>query len=147
MILRLVCIPGFGERERHLRRIRVLQTANHCEILDALKSWSRSSPSEFKRIMNGLRRIAENQALPRIRTVRRVGKSKEIVEIRAGNSRLFCFQDEDGGYTVICVGTFWIGRGNKKAQQNQAIQEAEALVKRWKKARPLPGYVDTRTEG
>ena len=145
-MLRLVLFSGFEERNRDHHRIRVLQIGRRCKVLEELKAWSKSSPNEYKKAVNGLRRIAENQDLPRLNTIKRVGRKHEIVQISAGRARLYCFSDSDDGYTVVCVNTFWIGKGNKRTMQAKAIRCAEELMARWQNAEPLDEVPYTRIE-
>ena len=142
-LLRLVPFSDFEQLDRDHHRIRLLQVGKRCEVLGSLKEWAKSSRDDYDRIVNGLRRIAENEDRPQLNTIRRVG-SEEIVEVKGGNARLFYFYDNDSGYTVVCVGTFWIGHGDKRTMQNKAIREAERRMALWREATPVEGQEDFR---
>ncbi len=144
-VLRLVALPEFEERDRDHRRIRVLEI-NGRSILPELAEWQNSSEREWKTIHRKLRLIAENEELPKLGTIKRVGDGKLIIEIVADSARLFAFEEQDGDFTLICAGTFWITGGNKNRKQDKAIQEALALRSRWRKAQPVEGEVDIRVE-
>ena len=145
MVLRLVKLSGLEPRDRDRHRIRILQVGERCDVLGELKAWAKSSSDEYKRALNGLKRIAANENLTTLGTIKRVGDSHQIIQIAGDSGRLYCFQD-DNGNTVICVGTFWIGRGDKQDKQNKAIQDAESLMRRWRSAKPVPGVEDLRRE-
>lgn len=149
MILRLMPISGFEVLESDARRILALQVGPRSEVQKTLSEWARSSRDESRKILKGLRMIAEAETLPPGgSSVKPVG-SKGILEVKStggGNARLFCFEDTSGDHPVICVATFWVGHGEKSAGQNQAIREAEALMTRWREAGPLSGVPDARLE-
>lgn len=142
--LRLMVFPSFEPRERHYHRICLLQVGQRCEVLEELKDWAQSSPAEYKQVVDGLNKIAGNEILPRLKTIKRVGKKREIVQISGGNARFYGFQDSDQSYTFVCVHTFWIGSGNKIKMQNLAIKKAEMLKTRWQNAQPVEGHPDLR---
>jgi hypothetical protein len=93
-----------------------------------------------------MRLIAESREMPALGTIERVGPGKVIIEFKAESARLFGFQDDDGGYTFVCVETFWIGHGHKKQMQDKAIAQASDLRARWRAAQPKPGDRDTRVQ-
>lgn len=142
---RLMPLSNWESRPRDRRRVRVLQIGERCEAQDALVQWSRSSPKEHKKVLARLRMMAESDDLPALKTIKRVGPERRILQIAGDSGRLFCFEDADG-ITIVCVSTFWIGGGDKVAAQNQAIQEAESLMARWRAAEIVPGVQDTRVE-
>ena len=130
-------IDALPRRERDFHRIRFLHIGQRCKVVDGLAGWAKSSSIEYKGIMAKLRIIAKNNDLPKLSTIKRVGISKNIIQISIGNARLYCFNDNSGNLNVICTNTFWIGRGNKKTEQNKAIVEAEKLMNRWQNAIPV----------
>jgi len=144
-LLRLLRVPGLPERERDLHRIRLLEV-DGVSAMNALKEWQEKHAAEWKRIAGKLRLIAENRDLPRLETIERVGPGKDIVEVKAGDVRLFGFQDQDGNYTFVCTNTFWAPGGSKNKRQNKAIGEAIDLRSRWLAAIPVAGLEDTRIE-
>ena len=145
--LRLVPIPGITNDEGFPHKVRALQIGVRCKALEELKKWGRSSPQEARRILGKLKLMAETVDELHLKTVKRVGKRKQIVEVKAENARLFCFYEgELRTYTIICLDTFWIGSGNKKSKQSDAITRAEELMDRWQNAHPVVGLPDVRIE-
>jgi len=144
-VIRLVPLPGLGDRVRGKHRIRILEV-NGRSILPELLKWQKSSPGVWKSILRRLELISEYEDLPRLDTVKRVGREKVIIEIVLGSARLLGFEDQDGHLTFVCAETFWIKGGNKLAQQDKAIRRAEQLRERWMNAMTLEGVPDTRIE-
>jgi hypothetical protein len=145
--LKLQVFSGLPDRSRHLHRICLLQIGERCDVLKTLNDWAQSSHQEYIRIVDKLKQIAENEDLPCLKTIKRVGEGKRIVQVTADNARLYGFPDSDtNSYTFVCVNTFWVGSGNKKKSQNKEIREAGELMDRWQNAQPVVGYPDVRIE-
>jgi hypothetical protein len=123
--LKLQVFSGLPDRSRHLHRIRLLQVGERCDLLDTLSKWAQSCPGDYKSIVNKLNRIAENEVLPRLSTIKRVGQDHQIVQVAADNARLYGFQDSDNSYTFVCVNTFWIGSGNRKRTRIRPFRRPE----------------------
>lgn len=133
--LRLGEIPGFAPGDGPARRIRALLLNDRSDALDSLDEWRRSSPMEAKKLFQLLAKIAASGRLPELATIKKVGR-KQLIQIDGHkNARLYCF--EDGPTLVICVSGFWVGRGNKKTHQDEAIHDAERLMGLWKNALPI----------
>lgn len=145
MLVRLVPLSGFEQSEGDHHRIRLLQVGVRCKVSEDIQEWARNSVGEYKRIIaTRLKLIASYEELPVLKTIKRVGKKKQVVEVVGNQKRLFCFLDADGGYTVVCVNTFSIGSGNKKTEQSRTIEEADELRELWRNAKPVAGMLDTR---
>ena len=128
-------------------RVRALQIGGRCDVVTELGKWQKSNPAEFERIFAKLRQLARTDRMPKFRTVKRVGGSRQIVEIVGGQTRLFCFYDSPArDCVIVCVETFHIGKGNKKTKQTLAIESAEERRERWKAAKPLRGRLDERLD-
>ncbi|MCE5228804.1 hypothetical protein LLG95_04310 [bacterium] len=147
MILRLVRISGLDDRPGAML-IRALQIGGsgvaECDVVRELREWFRSSPREYKAALKKLQMIAEFGDLPRLNTIKRVGPGHRVIQIAGRQSRLYCFIDADAVMTLICVNTFWIGRGHKLKKQNIEIEDAERLIHLWQRAKPIQGEIDTR---
>ncbi len=148
--LRLVSFPLFEESssEADFWRIRFLQVGVATpEAMVAFQQWQKINPKEAAKIASKLRKMAETETELKLKTVKRVGSKKKIFEIVGDSARFFCFYDGSRELmTIVAVETFWIGKGNKKKNQNKAIGRAENLLERWENATPVPGNPDLRIE-
>ena len=130
-------LPNFPTRARDRKKIMVLLIGGRCPALEFLVERQKSSQSEYKKLIKLLSKLAENDETPNLETIKAVGTRRQLLQLDGNkNARLYCFQED--GNLVVCTSGFWIGRGNKRRNQNAEIEAAEALMERWRNSRPVP---------
>ena len=133
--LRAVAIAILPPRPGDARNVRALEVNGNSPALLFLEFVGKSSAHDAKKLLKVLRRIAGERRIPKLETIKRVGRSKRLYQLDGHkNARLYCF--EDGDTLVICVSGFWIGKGRKETHQNAAIEEAERWMRLWFEAKP-----------
>jgi hypothetical protein len=130
----LLDIDRIDKRIREVFRYRTMKALSidgKAPALDKLLEWKKSSPEDYRGIVEGIKMMCFNRVIPKTpRLVNCVGYSG-LVEIKAPrkNARLFCFVDYPGTSNeelVICTGAFWKTNDKKNTiqKQNDAMKEA-----------------------
>ena len=120
MSLRLIDIPGITPHDQTVWKVSILQLNGKDLVLPELLKWEKSSPVDYKKIMNVLKMIGRTD---RIRDEKKVKKSKNpkhdgVYEIRADkdHARVMFFYSNDSQSAVICTNTYWKTKSSEREQ-------------------------------
>jgi hypothetical protein len=123
-------IPGLESPPGSIWKVRALAIDGNCPVIQEMKSWQKSEPADYKKILKVMRYAA---------SVRRVRDPKKVkpcanetydntYEMRAdkGHARIMFFYDEGKESIIICTTPFF-GKGRHSGKQDSAFKNCHDL--------------------
>jgi mRNA-degrading endonuclease RelE of RelBE toxin-antitoxin system len=120
MKLNLIEIPELNLPASDSGKIKALQVENKSPALEALLTWKREAPIDYKKILKVMKLLAGRGRVTDEKHVKKTAKPKQhgdVYEMRAhrGKARLFFFYDTIDESIVICTNAFDKGKGDQNA--------------------------------
>lgn len=131
----LVDILDADKAENYPTRIYAISTGGECEVQQEIMRLARKHPEDFKKLLGVLRQIAEGNERFFLHVKRCSNpKCRDIYEIRAGQVRLFYFEEKEHQRLVICTNMYWKAKSSRR-EQNACFLKSEKIREQFYRAK------------